>query len=116
MSYSVQILSQFMHKPRKSHLDIAFRVIWYLKSNPGKGISITKSSNFSLVGYVDANRAKCLVSRRSVIGYFVSLAICLVSWKSKKQSTMSQSSIESEYCALVSITCEIMSILKILFD
>nr|KAJ0224896.1 hypothetical protein LSAT_V11C100044820 [Lactuca sativa] len=68
-------LEKFMHKPRKSHLDIAFRVLWYLKSNHGKGISITNSSNFSLVGYVDAGRAKCLVSRSSVTGYFVSLGI-----------------------------------------
>lgn len=39
-----------------------------------------------------------------------------MSWKSKKQATVSRSSIESEYRALASVTCEIMWILNILKD
>lgn len=40
----------------------------------------------------------------------------LVSWKSKKQPAVSHSSTESEYRALGSISCEILWILKVLFD
>lgn len=39
-----------------------------------------------------------------------------MSWKSKKQATVSRSSTESEYRALGSVTCEIIWILKFLFD
>ncbi|GKC89966.1 ribonuclease H-like domain-containing protein [Tanacetum coccineum] len=37
ISYSVHCLSQFMHKPLRSHLKIDLKVLRYLKSNPGKG-------------------------------------------------------------------------------
>ena len=40
ISYSVQVLSQFMHRPCKIHLDIAFRLLRYLKNSPGKGVFI----------------------------------------------------------------------------
>ena len=36
ISIAVQCLSQFMHAPRKSHLNLALRVLRYLKRSPGK--------------------------------------------------------------------------------
>lgn len=94
ISYSVQILSQFMYRPCKSHLKVAFRLLRYLKNSPRKGISIFKSENCNFTGYVDVNWVKCLSSRRSVTGYLVYVAGSLVSWKSKKQSTVSYFSTE----------------------
>lgn len=44
-----------MHKPHKSHLNIAFRLHRYLKGAPGKGISIVKFDSFNLMGFVDAD-------------------------------------------------------------
>nr|KAJ0196275.1 hypothetical protein LSAT_V11C700361250 [Lactuca sativa] len=116
ISYAVQVLSQYMHSPRKSHLNIAFRLLRYLKNSPGKGVALTRSSVLELKGFVDADWAKCLATRRSVSGYMVYLNNCLISWKSRKQSIVSRSSTESEYRALGSITCEIIWILKILFE
>ncbi|KAI3750087.1 hypothetical protein L2E82_20712 [Cichorium intybus] len=116
IAYVVQTLSQFMHSPRKSHLDIAFRLLRFLKQSPGKGIKIQKIDCLDLKGYVDADWAKCLSTRRSVTGYMVYLGGSLVSWRSKKQDTVSRSSTESEYRALGSVACEITWILKVLFD
>ncbi|KAJ0621525.1 putative RNA-directed DNA polymerase [Helianthus annuus] len=114
--YSVQYLSQFMHKPTNSHLQIALRLLRYLKKNPGKGILISKGNTFDLKGFVDSDWGKCLVSRRSVRGYWVFLGNTLVSWKSKKQDVVSRSSTEAEYRALCSVACEILWILNILKD
>ena len=105
-----------MHKPYKSH-DNIFIILWrYLKNSPGMGIHITSYNSLDLIGFVDADWAKCLFSRRSVTGYLVYLGGSLVSWKSKKQSTISCSSTKSEYRALRSITCELIWILKLLHD
>ncbi|XP_071727117.1 uncharacterized mitochondrial protein AtMg00810-like [Rutidosis leptorrhynchoides] len=116
ITYAVHCLSQHMHAPLNSHLNAAFRVLRYLKCSPGKGIFITTSDNFVLSAYVDSDYAKCISTRRSVTGFCVYLGNSLVSWKSKKQSTVSRSSAEAEYRALASVTCELIWILKLFKD
>lgn len=49
---------------------------------------------------------KCLVSRSFVTGFCVYLGNSLISWKSKKQPTVSRSSVKAEYKAMASATCE----------
>ena len=105
-----------MHKPLKSHLKIALKVLRYLKGSPGRGIHIVKNSSQSLETYVDADWAKCVVTRRSVTGFCIFLNGSLVSWKSKKQNTLSKSSAEAEYKAMASATSEIVWVLKVLKD
>ncbi|GJV65717.1 hypothetical protein Tco_1476545 [Tanacetum coccineum] len=63
-----------------------------------------------------ADWAKCPKTRTSVSGFCLYLCNSLVSWKSKKQATISRSSAESEYSCLASTTCEIIWVVKILKD
>ena len=44
---------------------------------------------------------------QSIIGYSVYLGSSLISWKSKRQATVSRSSSEAKYHALASATCEL---------
>ncbi|GJR03270.1 putative RNA-directed DNA polymerase [Tanacetum coccineum] len=103
-------------KPLRSHLKIALKVLRYLKNNPGIGVHIVKQPKVSLEAFVDADWAKCVVTRKSVTGFCIKLNGSLVSWKSKKQNTLSKSSAEAEYRAMASVTSEIVWILKILKD
>ncbi|GJZ39135.1 ribonuclease H-like domain-containing protein [Tanacetum coccineum] len=99
-----------------SHLKIAFKILRYLKSCPGLGVHVTKTSGMFLTAYSDADWAKCIVTRKSVTGYCVFLNNSLVYWKSKKQNTLSKSSTEAEYRALASVTSDVIWILNFLKD
>ncbi|KAJ0869805.1 putative RNA-directed DNA polymerase [Helianthus annuus] len=105
-----------MHCPSQVHLDIALRLLRYLKLSPGKGVNFKKSDNMNLSGFVDSDWAKCLKTRKSVTGFGIFLGDTLVSWKSKKQSVVSRSTAEAEYRAMCSATCEIMWILNVLTE
>jgi len=50
-----------MHDPRESHLQVAYRILHYLKGRPGKGI-LFKSEKLSLEAYIDAAYAGSLVN------------------------------------------------------
>ncbi|GJX57933.1 transposase, Ptta/En/Spm [Tanacetum coccineum] len=54
----------------------------------------------------DADWVKCVVTRRSITGNYVFLNNSLISWKRKKQNTLSNSLTEAEYIALASVTDE----------
>lgn len=38
IAYVVQVLSQFMHSPKQSHMNAALRVVKYIKNAPGLGL------------------------------------------------------------------------------
>ena len=116
ISYAVHCLSQYMHAPLESHLNAALRVLRYLKGSPGNGIQINKNGSLKLRAYADSDWARCPVTRKSVSGYCVFLGDSLVTWKSKKQSTLSRSSAEAEYRSMASCTCEIIWLCNLLGD
>ncbi|GKC49517.1 ribonuclease H-like domain-containing protein [Tanacetum coccineum] len=59
-------IDKFMHKPLRSHLRVALRVLRYLKGNPGKGVYIVKQPKASLEAFVDADWAKSEVEYKGM--------------------------------------------------
>ncbi|GBP46268.1 Retrovirus-related Pol polyprotein from transposon TNT 1-94 [Eumeta japonica] len=63
-------------------------------------ILVYKCDDSNLVGFCDADWEGDLRDRKSTTGYCFMYSNCLISWCSKKQSTVSLSSAESEYVAM----------------
>ncbi|KAK8921731.1 hypothetical protein KSP39_PZI020888 [Platanthera zijinensis] len=114
--FAVQQLSQFVSKPMDTHYIAATRILRYIKQAPGTGLFFPSNSDLKTCGFADSDWACCLDSRRSITGYCLFIGPSLVSWKVKKQPTVSRSSCEAEYRALASLTCEIQWLHYLLTD
>ncbi|KAL2248611.1 UNVERIFIED_CONTAM: Retrovirus-related Pol polyprotein from transposon RE1 [Sesamum indicum] len=112
--YATQQLSQFMQRPCKGHWDAALNIVRYLKGTMHTGLFFAADSNFDLVSFCDADWAACKDSRRSLTGYCIFLGDSLISWKTKKQTTVARSSAEAEYRSMGSTTCELIWIHNLL--
>lgn len=116
ITYSVHVLSRFMHQPRKLHMEATLSVVRYLKNALGQGLFFSSNSDFRLRAYCDSDWAGCPITRRSTIGYCVFLGPSLVSWRSKRQKTVSLSSTEAEYRAMTGACCELTWLRYLLRD
>ncbi|XP_057989143.1 uncharacterized mitochondrial protein AtMg00810-like [Hevea brasiliensis] len=107
ISYAVQHLSQFLQHPRKAHWEALQALLRYLKRTPAKGLFFPANSELCIRAYCDADWATCPMSRKSLTGYCIFLGQSLISWKSKKQSTVSKSSTKDEYRSMAMMVCEL---------
>ena len=108
ITYAVHKLSQFMSAPRNDHLKAAQRMLRYLKNDLAQGLFYSASSETTLTAFCDADWGACLDSRRSTTGYCIFLGDSLISWRAKKQQTVSRSSSEAEYRSMADTTCELI--------
>jgi len=97
-----------MHSPKTSHMDAAMRLVRYVKKAPGLGILMSSNVDNQLTAYCDADWASCPNNRKSITGYMITYGSSLISWKSKKQDTISRSPTEAKYKSLASTVAEIV--------
>jgi len=95
-----------MHDPCELHLALIKRILRYVKGTLSSGLHLGAGSITSLTAYSDADWAGCPDSRRSTSGYCVYLGDNLISWSSKRQTTVSHSSAEAEYRAVAHAVAE----------
>jgi hypothetical protein len=89
----------FQASPKVSHLLVVQIIFRYLKGTTKFGFWYPTSNQLDLHAFTDAEWAGCVDDRKSTSGATFFLGGCLVSWSSKKQSTVSMSTVEAEYIA-----------------
>jgi hypothetical protein len=94
---SVCMCARYQSDPRECHLVAIKRILRYLVATPCFGIWYPKGSTFELIGYTDSEYAGCKVDRKSTSGTCQFLGRSLVSWSSKKQTSVALSTAEAEY-------------------
>ncbi|CAJ2645380.1 unnamed protein product [Trifolium pratense] len=114
IAFSVSVVSQFMHSHFEEHLEAVYRILRYLKANPGKGLFFKKTSERNVFIFTDADWAGSVTDRRSTSGYCTYVWGNLVTWRSKKQGVVARSSVEAEFRAMAQGICEGLWIHRVL--
>jgi hypothetical protein len=96
---SVCMCARFQSDTKECHLVAVKRILRFFVSTPCFGIWYPKGFTFDLIGYSDSDYAECKVDRKSTIGTCQFLGRSLVSWSSKKQTSVALSTAEAEYVA-----------------
>jgi len=116
ITFTVHNLSQFISNSTTFHQQAASCILRYLKGTLGDGLFFPYQNNLTLCGFSDSNWATCPTTRKSVTGYSIFIGNSLISWKSKKQQTISRSSSKAKYQAMATTTCELQWISYLLHD
>jgi len=107
IAYAVSHLSCFLDCYRIEHWTAAVRVIRYLKGTRTLPL-VLGGDSLQLLGFTDSDYANDLDSCLSVGGYCFTLGSGMVSWSSRKQRTVADSSTAAEYIAAAKAARECM--------
>ena len=104
--YAVNTLNLFMVEPRRAHWAAAKHILIYLRGIVEYGLKYTKGNEIQLSGFTDADWAGSTVDQKSTSGYCFSLGSGMTSWCNRKQKFVALSSVEAEYMAPITTSCE----------
>ncbi|XP_026377804.1 uncharacterized protein LOC113272116 [Papaver somniferum] len=108
ISFAVNYVSQFLHYPTDIHLQLDKRILRYIKGSLGQGLTLSSGNCSEPQSYSDSDWDGCPYTNKFTSRYCVFIGGNLVSCSSKKQQTISRSSIEAEYRGLANETTEIL--------
>ena len=101
ISYAVGVLARHACKPTLAACDMVVHLMQHLRGTADKGIRFSGSSLDMHVFTGSDCWVGDVLSRRSTTGYYVVFAAGgPITWQSKLQSTVSPSSMQSEYQAM----------------
>ena len=96
IAYAVHQCARFASNPRKSHGDAIIHLAKYLRNTQEKGLILSPSAKHGLEVYADADFSGSWIKHeaqddpdtaKSRSGYAIKYAECLLTWKSKLQTT-----------------------------
>lgn len=103
-----------MHVPTENHFVAIKCILCYLKGTMHHGLQLYHDSLPSLYAFMDVDWVGCLDTRHSTSGFCLFYGCSLISWSSKKQSTIAHSSVEAEYRVLANAVVEVLWVQQLL--
>ena len=108
ITYSVGLLSQFMHSPKEIHWQATLCVLTYLKHASSCGLLYLQHGHLCVEAYFDSSYARNRGDRKSISWYCTLVGKSLVMWQSQKQHVVSLYSSHAEYQAMTHASFEIL--------
>ncbi|CAI7844333.1 unnamed protein product, partial [Closterium sp. NIES-54] len=128
-SFGVGQLARVVQRPTEEQLEVAKHLVRYLGSTASAGVQFSAGGQLKQIGadgvmhgtlklscFTDATWASEDEDQSSVGGFVCMVGGGPVSWRSKKQSEIAQSSGEAEYMAMYHAIKEIVLLRKLLED
>ena len=106
--HAVGQVARFQAAPTEAHVVAIKRIFWYLQGTKEFGLWYPKGNQLDLAAFSDVDCAGCVDTRRSTSGAAFLLGGCLVSWLSKKQSSITLSTTEVEYVAAAACCTQVL--------
>ncbi|RVW15249.1 Retrovirus-related Pol polyprotein from transposon TNT 1-94 [Vitis vinifera] len=102
LAYAVSMISRYMSCPGKPHWQAVKWLFQYLAGTRSLGLVYGGNSQLEtqLQGFVDADYAGNIDTRKSLTGYVFTVFGGAVSWKANLQSVVALSTTEAEYMAM----------------
>nr|KAJ0210184.1 hypothetical protein LSAT_V11C400173380 [Lactuca sativa] len=110
------LCARFQANPKESHLMAVKRIFRYLKGTQNLALWYPRDSAFELFGYTDSDYAGCNLDKKSTFGGCHFLGNRLISWSSKKQTSVAISTAEAEYVAAGRCCAQLLWIQNQLLD
>jgi hypothetical protein len=117
LSQACAMMSRYASNPGPEHIKCARHILMYLAAHPDLGITYHGSEDVLKKGYdhedrliaaVDADLGGCKDTEKSTSGVVVWLNGGAISWRAKKQSTVSTSTVQSEVNAAAAGSMEVV--------
>jgi hypothetical protein len=99
ISFAMSKLSQYLENPSSQHWAACIHLLRYLCGSSSRGITLGASIEPVKI-FIDADHANDTINSYSYFSYLVLLGDSIVSWKSKKNPSVSSSTTKAEYTAL----------------
>ena len=95
--HAVGIVGRFQANPKESHLQVVKRIFKYLQGTQDYGLWYPRDADLTLHAYTNVNCAGSVDDRKSTSGDAFFMGSRLVSWLSKKQSSIALSTTQAKH-------------------
>ena len=114
IGFAVNVASRVLENPCEVHWLLVKRIMRYLKGTLDMGLLYCKTGGFE--AYSDTDYAGDKETRKSTTGVVCKYGSAAITWQSKRQQCVSQSTTEAEYVSAASAAKEIVWLKKLLYE